>query len=67
MELGGEILSICGAGRCTLRLAPLTKADKNSSPLLYKEETKQDRVYRNKEQSFFRGFLEKLLSSVLIK
>jgi hypothetical protein len=59
-----ETITICGAGRSTLRLATLTKTDKNISPLLYKKEGKQGLVHKNKDHPFFSGFLEKLLSCV---
>jgi hypothetical protein len=55
--------------RRTVHASPSTlkKTDKNCPPLLLKNETKQDRVHKNKGLPFFSGFLEKLLSCVLIK
>jgi len=55
--------------RRTVHASPSTlqNTDKKRPPLVDKNETKQDRVHKNKGAPFFSGFLEKLLSCVLIK
>ena len=55
--------------RRTVHASPSTlqNTHKKCPPLVDKNVTKQDRVHKNKGAPFFSGFLEKLLSCVLIK